>query len=192
MFNRKIFTIIASGAILALGTFSLANAATDSLATANANIITPLTITETTALDFGTIGPDGSAASQTVVLTPAGGVSTTGNAISLGGTAVGVFDVSGEAGQTYVINGPASVTISEGGGDTMTVGTFLFSSSNNGAGCTNATAAVCNGAPLTLPGAPPGIGTDTLSVGATLTLDSAPAQTAGSYSGAFPLEVIYN
>lgn len=189
MFNRKFFTVLATGAILALGAMSSANAATDAAATANATIINPLTITETAALDFGSVGPDAVTAVQTVVLTPGGFISTTGGATALGGEVVGSFDVTGESTQTYVINGPASVSITDGT-DTMTVNTFRFTSSNNGAGCTNSDAATCNLAPLTLPGVAPGTGTDTLSVGGTLNLDN--VQNPGVYSGAFPLEVIYN
>ena len=189
MFNRKIFTIIASGAFLALGVISSANAATDSLATAKANIITGLTIIETQTLNFGIIAPDSVAVVQTVTMVPGGAISAVGGASLFGSDTDGVFNVSGEPTYAYSINGPVSVTITEPVTlDTMTVGTFRFTSSNNGH-CNNTDAATCNAAPfLVLPAG----GTDTLTVGGTLTLDSAPNQSTGAYSGAFPLEVIYN
>lgn len=134
---------------------------------ASATIATPVSISETTALSFGTILADDTA-SSTIVVSSAGARSVgSGSAQLLGGTVSNAaFSVSGESGATYTISYTAgSLT---GPGTAMAVDTFTDDTSSTG----------------TLTG-----GSDTFNVGATLTVGA--NQTAGSYSGSYTVTVNY-
>jgi hypothetical protein len=156
-------------------TFAQVNAT----ASAAATIIAPIAILKTVDMDFGNVAV--SAALGTVVLTPAGGRSTTGG-VTLPATAGTVtaasFTVSGQAAFTYSITLPAgATTISDGAGSTMTVDTWTSTP--------------------TPTGALDGTGNQTLTVGATLNV--AGSQTPGAYSsgaaggsGDFTVTVNYN
>ncbi|MCA0909269.1 DUF4402 domain-containing protein [Qipengyuania gaetbuli] len=135
--------------------------------TANARIVAPIAITHDSgsALDFGTMtaGTGG-----TVVVTPAGAGSKTGDVILIAGStnAADSFTVTGEANRGFaiVVTG-GSVT---SGTNSMTFTTSLASNSGNlGAG-----------------------GSTQFSVGGTLTVGS--GQAAGSYTGSYGATVTYN
>ncbi len=129
-------------------------------------LLAPISISASADMDFGTVGPTGTAG--TVTVTPAGARSSV-DVDLLGGTpAAASFDVTGASGQTYFITLPSSDTLSSGG-NTMTVDTF-----NHDAGATP-----------TLVG-----GSDTFNVGATLSVGA--AQAGGTYSGTFSVTVNYN
>lgn len=142
-------------------------------ATASATIVTPIAIANATDMDFGNVAV--SAASGTVVLTPAGARTATGGATLpavTGTVTAATFDVTGQANFTYSITIPSVATTITSGGNTMTVDTWT----------SNPTTA----------GTLDGTGAQTLAVGATLNVGA--GQAAGSYiSGtAFEVTVNYN
>jgi len=150
-----------------------AQAQSTASSTADAVIATPITLSNTAGLDFGTILA-GTVAS-TVQLTAAGAPTrtvTAGDATLASSTiSAAAFSVNGTANQTYAITLPAdgAVTLT-GPGPAMAVNGFTHDA----------------GATPTLTGSPP----DTLYVGATLSVGA--SQTAGSYSGSFDVTVAYN
>lgn len=140
-------------------------------ATANgtATVMTPIAITKDVDLDFGAFS---ALTGGTVVISPAGARSATG-AVVLSATDTGnaaSFTVTGQADATYAITLPASATITHTDTvTTMTIDTFTSNPSSTGT--------------LTA-------GTETLTVGGTLTVAS--SQAAGSYTGTFDVSVEYN
>ncbi|MBH2010019.1 MAG: DUF4402 domain-containing protein [Xanthomonadaceae bacterium] len=111
----------------------------------------------------------------TIAVTTGGGRTKTGGVMLVaqgGGSTAAQFSVSGTAAATYAITLPANdtVTLSDGNSHTMAVNSFVSSPSATG----------------TLSGG----GTQSLSVGATLTVGN--AQPPGSYAGSFPVTVSYN
>lgn len=142
-------------------------------ATATATIVTPLSITNTANMNFGNVAVGG--ALGTVVLTPAGGRSTTGGCAlpTVAGTVTAAsFDIVGEPGTSYGITLPAGATTITSGTDNMTVDTWSGSIAS----------------PSTLPVG----GTETLNVGATLHVGA--NQPTGTYvSGTpFTVTIFYN
>ena len=155
--------------MLAFGT--KASAQSSASATASATIITPITITKTTDMNFGNVAVQ-TGTGGSVIMTPAGARSAT-SGVTLPGTAGTVaaasFTVNGQTGYTYAITLPTSVTITDASSNNMTVGNFTSTPSATG----------------TLTG-----GTQTLNVGATLNVN--PAQPAGVYTSATPFTVTVN
>jgi len=169
MLKRKLLTLLVASATVS-GYGMSANAATDNAATADATIVSPLTVAEnaTGAMDFGTISPDNDSVTS-VLLTAAGGISSPGliKAGLLGGHQAATFDVTGED-LAYDIQVPAgSINITNAALDTMSVGTFAAS----------ATSGTISG------------NSDSFTVGATLTVGA--AQPVGSYSGTYTMTVTY-
>lgn len=169
----KKLTVVALAIVaLAIGTtaFAAQNSATGT-GTANARIITAISITPGTALNFGDVVPSAAAGTVTVdsagVRTSAGGASL-GNAT---GVAAGAFTVGGQANATYAITLPANgvVTVTSGA-NSMAVNNFTSNpaaTGNLGAG-----------------------GSQALAVGATLSVGI--NQAAGSYTGTYQVTVAYN
>ncbi|MDB5885343.1 MAG: hypothetical protein JWR74_1514 [Polaromonas sp.] len=128
-------------------------------------------IASTTGLAFGSFvaGTGG-----TIVVTSNGGRSKTGGVMLLpqGGSAAAQFTVSGILLASYVISLPANdtVVLSNGLSHTMTIKSFVSLPSPTGT--------------LSL------VGTQRLSVGATLTVGN--AQPPGNYTGTFPVTANYN
>jgi hypothetical protein len=142
-------------------------------ATATATIVAPITIVRVNNMNFGNVVT--SAATGTVVLTPASTRSTTGGASILaaqpGTVTAASFTVGGTAGFTYTISLPASVLIDDAGaGVAMTVNTFTSTPTPTGT--------IGAG------------GTETLSVGATLNVGA--NQVGGVYTSAAPFTVTVN
>lgn len=140
-------------------------------ANATATVLTPISITKTADLRFGSFST--SAAGQTVVISPAGGRTLTG-ALGSTGTAFGAasFTVSGTGTNTYAITLSGDVNITTGAGgpaEIMTVS--AFTSNPSGTGALSA-------------------GSQTLTVGGTLT--TVASQAAGAYTGTFTTTVEYN
>lgn len=135
-------------------------------ATSAAAIALPITIVQTTGLDFATISRD--ASGDTITLTSGGGISGTGASTFSGTAAAALFNVDGDA--------STAVTISFSTGDTLTgPGTAMnLDNFTHDAG----------GSP-----AFDGTGDLQLSVGADLTIGA--AQTAGAYSGTYTVTVDY-
>lgn len=137
----------------------------------NAEVIAPLTITETTALNFGSVVPASTAA--TLQLTPAGDLTTTGGAVAVGGHSAGLLTITGDTDAPVSITHAASTTLT-GPGDAITVDNFTLAAGIGGLA----------GTTLTLSG------TDgTLNVGATLNLNA--DQAPGSYNGTLAFTVAY-
>lgn len=151
-------------------------------ANANATIAKPITITSTADLDFGIIVPNGAGNGPLTVAIDTAGARTIAGDVDgalLGGTigAAG-FDVTGRPNATYSITLPgAAATITAAtSAATMSVGTFTEST---GAG----------GSTLVV-GGTPGLGEDSFTVGATLTVSE--TQADDTYTGTFDVIVAYN
>ncbi len=171
----KVLTKSLSAAIILIAFTLSAHAQASETATATATIVTPINIANATDMNFGNIAVI--ATGGTVILTPAGTRSITGD-VTLpavtGTVTAATFDVTGQANFTYSITLPASpaedVTITNGT-DNMTVSTFTSTPSGIG----------------TLDGT----GAQTLSVGATLNVVG--GESSGVYTGGpFTVTVNYN
>jgi hypothetical protein len=137
-----------------------------------AKILTAMTITETSAMHFGTMTvPTGA---TTVILATAGTVTVGSGATTLLAQAptstAAAYDITGDVNATYAITIDAS-TIITNGTDNMTVNNFVCSY----AGLTSTLSA---------------LGADNFTVGATLNMID--AQPAGTYTGTFDVTVAYN
>src|SRR5690606_23742474 len=103
-----------------------ANAQSSASATATATIVTPITISKISDMNFGNVAVQATAGG-TVVMTPAGARSATAG-VTLPGTAGTVsaasFTVNGQSGYTYTISLPAAVTITDAASNNMTVNNF--------------------------------------------------------------------
>lgn len=149
-----------------------ANAQDSATEAANASVtlITPISITKTTDLSFGTFVA--SSTPGTITMTPAGTVSTAGGVteISGGDVSAAAFTVAGETGQSFAITLPSTDVVlnSATEGESLTLNTFTSNPTDTGI-----------------------IGTDgTISVGGTLTV---PADSkADTYTGTFNVTVNYN
>jgi len=175
MLNRNILPALTTAALVAFGGFSSQTFAADAATSASVTIVAPLSISENTALDFGSVGPDADNAT-TVILTSGGVISSPDGAGLFGGEFAGNFTVNGEAGEVYVITDPGTVQLN--GGTGLDATSFTFSAN----GCVDVAAGACT---ATLAG-----GSDTLTVGASLAV---PANygPAALYSNAFTLTVNY-
>ena len=155
------------------GISNRANAQASATANASAYVVTPISITKTTDMNFGNLAVSASTGG-TVVLSTAGARTATGGVTlpsTTGTVTAATFTVAGEGSYTYNITLPSSaVTLSDGSGHTMTATTFTSD-------------------PTALAGALTA-GTQTLYVGATLNV--AAGQAAGSYTTATPFTVTVN
>ncbi len=163
----KLAAVLMAGTGLAALSTSQAWAASAN-SNADAEVIAPIGISNTTGLNFGRIAPTGVAG--TVVLDTADTRTQTNVDLVSGGTVTSaVFAVTGEASEAYAITLPASATIISGANN-MTVDTFTHDA---------------GGSP-----ALDGTGNDGFNVGATLNVGA--AQAVGSYTGTFAVTVNYN
>lgn len=140
-------------------------------AIATASVSGAQTLTNPQPLAFGSFAPGVS--SGTVTISPAGARSSGGGVflVSSGAGAAASYTVGGTSNATYAITLPLDgVVVLTSGPNSMAVNNF--SSSPAGAGVIG------------------GGGTQTLSVGATLTVGG--NQATGSYSGSFNVTVEYN
>jgi hypothetical protein len=150
-------------AILMMGLFEMSSAQTTAYASTTAILVTPIAISKTTDMHFGTIASSGTAG--TVILDYADGRTATGGASLPAGSTLqktAVFAVTGEGASGFAITIPSSpITLTGSVSGTMTVGSFICDA----------------GASTTLT-----TGSKTLKVKATLDV---PANTvAGTYSNA--------
>lgn len=174
----KFMTRAAMGAALAAAalTAGTAHAQDSATATASANILQSITVTNSQGLDFGTIVPG--AAASTVVVTPGSSTVASARTCGAGLTCSGtfsraVFDVTGTHAALVDVTGDSSVVIVNADGDTMNV---ALTYSNTSVTLVRATAAATPAASFYVGG--------TLSVGAD--------QAAGAYSQVFNVTVDYN
>lgn len=165
---NKLLVAVGAAALSACLYTTTASAASVSTATASANVITPMTIAENTALHFGDVGVG--AGGGDVTLAPGGGRSVTaGDAeiIAGGANTPGTFTITGEPNKAYTLTYPAAPVDISGGTGTMDVDNFTDNSA----------------------GTMPAGGTETFNVGATLTIGG--GQAAGLYSNTYTLTVNY-
>lgn len=141
--------------------------AADATGNASATIATPISVSESSSLSFGTILAG--ASQSTIVVSTAGARSLgSGDATLFGGTpAAAAFDVTGEGSASYSVSFTDGTLTRDGGSETMTVDTFTDDSG----------------------GSISGGGSDSFNVGATLTV--AANQVAGSYTGTYTVSVDY-
>lgn len=153
--------------ILAMAFSAKSMAQSSATATATATLVTPIAISKTVDMDFGTIAA--SATDGTVVLGTNDVISKTGGVSTPGGTpAAAQFTVTGEGTSTFSITLPTSITLTSGSNN-LTVDNFVSSPSATG----------------TLAS-----GTATVKVGATLNVvANAPA---GTYTNSSDLTVTVN
>ena len=164
-------SIIAGSALVAISLgASSAQAATNSVtATANAKILAAVTITNSTALNFGTAVSGAAAGSVTVAATVAGAQTCTTVTCVGGGATSAQFAVQGTSGGNVAITLPANVTLT-GPGANM-VATLTSSAPVTGLVLTGVAA------------------TDVFQVGGTLPV--AINQVGGTYTGTFAVSVAY-
>ena len=139
-------------------------------ATATAEIISVLTISNIANLNFGGIPSPTIETIITMNAADGGVVMSSGSSFaSAGALSAAAFQINGEEGYAYSIELPISVTLI-GDGDPMIVNNFKHSGHADG----TSDSAITNGV-------------NTLYVGADLTI--APAQLAGTYAAATPFNV---
>jgi hypothetical protein len=141
-------------------------------------IVTPITITEVSALHFGVMAvlaatPGTCVLSTTGVRTATGGVNLSAQTPVATNAS---YTVAGQISTTYALTLPATITVTDGASNTMTIGTLLARFNGAGADAVISTLS--------------GTGTDNFTVGGTLTVLA--AQPAGVYAGTFNVTVAYN
>ena len=175
--NRTLKLITLTAAIFGFAATSFGQiTATDGAAHAFATIIRPITLASEDDLEFGiiTASTDGG----TVTVPPTGTVTTSGVTLYDDSQQPASYDVSGEAGYTYSITLPASVTLSNNTGATMNVTGFK---TNSGTETEEPAGSTGNSFDAN--------GDATFYVGATLNIGA--AQTSGEYTGTFSVTVAY-
>lgn len=166
---KKLLTL----AIVIAGCTATVNAQTataTATATVSANIITPITIAKVADMSFGNLVANSSGG--TVVLSTGGVVTSTSIQIpAVTGTVTAAqFTIGGQDGYAYTLTLPSTYEIKTGDGgatETMELSTFTSTATN-----------ILTG------------GTETVKIGATLTLVA--NQSAGSYTGATAMQVGVN
>lgn len=146
---KKMFKI--SALLMLLMAFSAATFA-QVTATANASAVlqAPLTITAAAAgLNFGTLA---STAGGTVTVATNSSISATAGITLLGGVpSAASFTVSGIANATFTITIPGSITLSDGGTESLTVNNFVRNPAGNGTLDGSGAATILIGADLVVP-----------------------------------------
>ena len=159
--------------VLAASTFAFSSAHADTFSqSATVEFVSPITVTENTQLNFGTV-ETGAGAGTTLILDTAGAITGTASANYISGAAAGDFSVNAQ-GSTI------SIEVNNFGANTVTLSTPTCSYDGAGAaGCDTTITGLATD------------GTDkTLLIGATLTL--AGSEGAGStYSPTFDIVVNY-
>jgi hypothetical protein len=91
---------------------------------ATANVIAPLLLVEVTPMNFGDVA--GGTGTGTVVMDLVGGRTVTGDASALasGAGSAGAFTIEGAAGLAFTLSVTGTATLTDGGGNSMTVDTF--------------------------------------------------------------------
>lgn len=164
---KKVLTI--SFCLLGILFTSSVFAQATATANASATIVTPISISKNSDMNFGNIATDGTVG--TVVLSPAGGRTITGGVTlpaAAGTVTAASFTVNGSGSYTYAITLPSTLTINSGT-DAMIVNDFTSTPSATG----------------TLAS-----GTQTITVGATLNLVASQAE--GTYTSTTPFAVTVN
>jgi hypothetical protein len=166
---KKLSILVSLVALFSFASLT-AEAQVSATASTSATIITPIAIVRTANMNFGNVAVSPTVAG-TVVLAPGGGRTATGGVtlpVITGTVSAAAFTVTGQAGTTYSITLPGSITLTSGA-NTMIVNSFTSTPTPTG----------------TLTG-----GTENLTVGATLNV--AAAQGSGLYTNAADLVVTVN
>lgn len=164
---------IAAFAFAMFGFSVVSNAQTTETQTATAEVVKALSFTASSAMDFGKVTPDGTAAS-TVVLAAGGGATSSDGAQTFGTATPASFTVNGEASAAIAITLPGDTDYTLTNTDGTATGTTTI----------NVTAFTSNA------GASPALDVDgnlTFSVGATLNL--ATDQAGGTYANTAGFDV---
>ena len=165
------FALTTVAALTLVSTVSAAQNSATTSATATANIVSPIAISNSGPLNFGDVVA--TALLGTVVVGPGSGRTSTGGTFlgSSAGVSAAAFTVTGATGYAYTVSFPLSpISITGPGAATMSVDTFTSN-------------------PATSNGLLTG-GTQALTVGGTLHV--AANQPLGAYSGLFNVTVTYN
>ena len=181
MLNRKLLPALTTVAFVALGGFSSQVFAADAATSASVDIVTPISITTVTDIDFGVVIPDPLVVGT--ILLP----SNTGVAAASGGTTQhqagtevrGRFTISGTANQAYSITDPGTINLGAANLDATS-----WTATNDNGDCINDPVTTCTTTP-TLDGS----GADGLYIGASLNVPIGIAE--GQYSANFNLTVEY-
>ena len=161
--------------LVGIATTSFGQVGANANANASATIVGSLTIAKTVDMKFGQMTSP--TAPETVVLTPASGISGTGTIALIAGSPVSAagYNVSGTQGATYAITVPLDGVVTlAGAGTPMDVSTFTTSKPGNVSTLGVAVAGV----------------NDAFTVGATLHVAAGQAQ--GVYTGTFNVAIAYN
>lgn len=160
---------LVGAAVSAVSLGSAAHAATSATATATAEVLSTLTVTADSALNFGQIAAN---TGGTVTVNADGTVASSGSLVSTGTRAPAGFTVTGTNGASVVVSLPttAATLTRVSGTETMSLSGF----NSNPAGAFQLS---------------PTTGSATFNVGGTLTVAS--GQVAGVYSGTFDVSVEY-
>jgi hypothetical protein len=166
--RQRAFGIVAASALAIGNLFGGVAQAADATSSATAKVVTPITVSNTAALAFGSFS---AGSGGTILIGTDGARSKTAGVVLLNSStgAAAAFAVNGENNTTYTISLPTTVSVSDGT-NTMSLGSFVSNPSGTG----------------TLSGS----GAQTINVGATLTVAS--SQAAGNYTGSFNVSVEYN
>ena len=166
--------IVAAFVAIPVSVFAQENFNADVDATAKAQIVTSIDVTNARALDFGTIAANASAGSVVVAATEAATATSAVYTLSAGTSSSAQFDVTGSANATYTVTIPSSpLTLTPSLGSNTTVITVdPFTSSITNDGVLSST------------------GAQTFYVGGTLNIPV--NAVADSYSNTFSVTVAYN
>lgn len=156
--------LLIAGATIASASITSSAIAAQATGTATANVLEPITITNTSPLQFGDVDVTGGG---TVVIGPTG--TPGGSLTSVGTQSAGTFDLTGQSGASFSIAIATLTELTNAGHD------LILSVYTNTEG----------GATGTMTG-----GAITLGVGATITADGSEA--AGPYSGTYTVDIDYN
>jgi len=165
--TTKFFALTIAFFALTISTFAQVSATANTSAT----VITPIAISKTVDMNFGSIAVSPTVAGTVVLAT--GGTRTKTGGVTLpavtGTVTAAAFTVSGLGTSTYAITLPTSIVLNGTPSGTMTVNTFVSNPSGTGA--------------LTA-------GSQTLQVGGTLVVGA--AQAAGTYTNTTDMTVTVN
>jgi hypothetical protein len=168
--RKRLFLSLLTAGIAAVGGTSAVAFAATATATVDAQISSSLSVSTTTGLAFGsmTSGPLGG----TVVVNANGVRFATGgvNLSTASVTSPALITIIGKPNATYAVTLPATVQLSDGTGNSMTVGNFISTPSGTGQ--------------------LDGTGQQVLSIGGTLTVGA--NQSFGSYRGVMAVVINYN
>jgi hypothetical protein len=173
---KKLSVLIAAVIMVAGSSTKVIAQATENTSAA-ARIVTPISITETSSLHFGTMAilagtPGTCVLSTSGIRTQTGGVNLS---VQTPAASNAAYNVSGAVNTTYGITLPSTITVTSGPAS-MTISSLLARTASAGA----------DGLTGTLSAG----GTDNFTVGGTLGVSA--GQSTGTYTGTFDVTVAYN